>query len=254
MSAAAATRPQRVCILGATGSVGIGTLDVIARHPERFEVVALTAQRRLDELFAQCVRVPAALSPSCADAGGARARSRERLARREACRPRSSRGADGAVRAGRASGRRHRDGGDRRRGRARRRAWPRRAPASACCSPTRRRWSSAARCSCDAVRGGGATLLPIDSEHSAIFQCLPEDRARWHERIDHIVLTASGGPFRGRDPATLADVTPDEACAHPNWVMGRKISVDSATMMNKALEVIEAHWLFDLRAGADPRS
>jgi len=97
-----------------------------------------------------------------------------------------------------------------------------------------------------AVREGGGELLPIDSEHSAIFQCLPEDRACWGARIDHIVLTASGGPFRQREPATLRDVTPDEACAHPNWVMGRKISVDSATMMNKALEVIEARWLFDL--------
>mmetsp|Transcript_10589 Transcript_10589/g.43194 ORF Transcript_10589/g.43194 Transcript_10589/m.43194 type:complete len:290 (+) Transcript_10589:2-871(+) len=97
-----------------------------------------------------------------------------------------------------------------------------------------------------AVEQGGATLLPIDSEHSAIFQCLPEDRSTWHDRIDHIVLTASGGPFRSRDPKTLADVTPDQACAHPNWVMGRKISVDSATMMNKALEVIEARWLFNL--------
>jgi len=97
-----------------------------------------------------------------------------------------------------------------------------------------------------AVTEGGATLLPIDSEHSAIFQCLPEDRSTWQARIDHIVLTASGGPFRQRDPATLADVTPDQACAHPNWVMGRKISVDSATMMNKALEVIEARWLFGL--------
>jgi len=98
----------------------------------------------------------------------------------------------------------------------------------------------------NAVHAGGATLLPIDSEHSAIFQCLPEDRGTWSERIDHIVLTASGGPFRGRAEATLADITPDEAVAHPNWVMGRKISVDSATMMNKALEVIEARWLFDL--------
>jgi 1-deoxy-D-xylulose-5-phosphate reductoisomerase len=97
-----------------------------------------------------------------------------------------------------------------------------------------------------AVEEGGATLLPIDSEHSAIFQCLPEDRSRWPDHIDHIVLTASGGPFRTRDPATLDAVTPDQACAHPNWVMGRKISVDSATMMNKALEVIEAHWLFGL--------
>jgi 1-deoxy-D-xylulose-5-phosphate reductoisomerase len=97
-----------------------------------------------------------------------------------------------------------------------------------------------------AVARGGATLLPIDSEHSAIFQCLPEQRADWAARIDHIVLTASGGPFRQRALSTLASVTPDEACAHPNWVMGRKISVDSATMMNKALEVIEARWLFDL--------
>jgi len=98
-----------------------------------------------------------------------------------------------------------------------------------------------------AVREGGATLLPIDSEHSAIFQCLPEDRSAWSQRIDHILLTSSGGPFRTRDPATLGEVTPDMACAHPNFVMGRKISVDSATMMNKALEVIEARWLFDLR-------
>ena len=98
----------------------------------------------------------------------------------------------------------------------------------------------------EAVKQGGATLLPIDSEHSAIFQCLPEDPATWATRIDHIVLTASGGPFRDRDPATFADITPDQACAHPNWVMGRKISVDSATMMNKALEVIEARWLFGL--------
>ena len=97
-----------------------------------------------------------------------------------------------------------------------------------------------------AVAEGGATLLPIDSEHSAIFQCLPEDRAAWARRIDHIVLTASGGPFRQRDPSTLHEVTPAMAVAHPNWVMGRKISVDSATMMNKALEVIEARWLFDL--------
>jgi 1-deoxy-D-xylulose-5-phosphate reductoisomerase len=96
------------------------------------------------------------------------------------------------------------------------------------------------------VESGRATLLPVDSEHSAIFQCLPPERASWTQRIDHILLTASGGPFRDREHASLDDVTPDEACAHPNWVMGRKISVDSATMMNKALEVIEARWLFAL--------
>ncbi len=97
-----------------------------------------------------------------------------------------------------------------------------------------------------AVEQGGARLLPIDSEHSAVFQCLPEDPRTWPERIERIILTASGGPFRERSPATLGSVTPAEACAHPNWVMGRKISVDSATMMNKALEVIEARWLFGL--------
>lgn len=98
-----------------------------------------------------------------------------------------------------------------------------------------------------AVHAGGAQLLPIDSEHSAIFQSLPEDPATWAGRVEKIILTASGGPFRTRDPATLRDVTPDQACAHPNWVMGRKISVDSATMMNKALEVIEAKYLFGLK-------
>jgi 1-deoxy-D-xylulose-5-phosphate reductoisomerase len=97
-----------------------------------------------------------------------------------------------------------------------------------------------------AVREGGALLLPIDSEHSAIFQSLPEDPASWQRRVQKIILTASGGPFRTRDPRTLRDVTPEQACAHPNWVMGRKISVDSATMMNKALEVIEARYLFGL--------
>jgi 1-deoxy-D-xylulose-5-phosphate reductoisomerase len=97
-----------------------------------------------------------------------------------------------------------------------------------------------------AVRQGGAQLLPIDSEHSAIFQSLPEDPSTWADRVEKIILTASGGPFRERDPDTLQHVTPDQACAHPNWVMGRKISVDSATMMNKALEVIEASYLFSL--------
>ena len=96
----------------------------------------------------------------------------------------------------------------------------------------------------NAVEKGGATFLPIDSEHSAVFQSLPENPATWADRIDQIILTASGGPFRTRAVDTLQNVTPEEACAHPNWVMGRKISVDSATMMNKALEVIEARYLF----------
>jgi len=98
----------------------------------------------------------------------------------------------------------------------------------------------------DAVTQGGAKLLPIDSEHSAIFQSLPQDVSTWSQSVDKIILTASGGPFRTRDPLTLHEVTPEQACAHPNWVMGRKISVDSATMMNKALEVIEAKYLFGM--------
>jgi len=100
----------------------------------------------------------------------------------------------------------------------------------------------------DAVNKGGAKLLPIDSEHSAIFQSLPENPQAWPSSVSKIILTASGGPFRTRSPLTFKDITPDQACAHPNWVMGRKISVDSATMMNKALEVIEAKFLF----GVDP--
>jgi 1-deoxy-D-xylulose-5-phosphate reductoisomerase len=99
----------------------------------------------------------------------------------------------------------------------------------------------------ETVERHGCTLLPIDSEHSAIFQCLPEDRGSWDARVDSLLLTASGGPFRQRDPATLSQITPDQACAHPNFAMGRKISVDSATMMNKALEVIEARWLFGVQ-------
>jgi 1-deoxy-D-xylulose-5-phosphate reductoisomerase len=97
-----------------------------------------------------------------------------------------------------------------------------------------------------AVKDGGGVLLPIDSEHSAVFQSLPEDPSSWQRSVEKIILTASGGPFRTRDISTLKDVTPVQAVAHPNWVMGRKISVDSATMMNKALEVIEAHYLFGM--------
>lgn len=97
-----------------------------------------------------------------------------------------------------------------------------------------------------AIQQSGSELFPVDSEHSAIFQCLPVDRAQWPGVIEKVILTASGGPFRTRDAATFSQITPQEACAHPNWSMGRKISVDSATMMNKALEVIEARWLFDV--------
>ena len=235
-------RPQRVCVLGATGSVGTATLDVIGRHPQRFEIVALTAQRRLDELLAQCVRWRPrfAAVATAADAQTLSARLRdarvptEVLAGPQAlCELAAHPDVDTVMAAivGAAG----------------------LAPCLAAAEAGKRLLLAnkealvlGAELFTAAVRHGGATLLPIDSEHSAIFQCLPDDRSAWQERIDHIVLTASGGPFRGRDPATLGSVTPDEACAHPTWVMGRKISVDSATLMNKALEVIEAHFLFDL--------
>ena len=242
MNHAVLGRPQRVCILGATGSVGMATLDVIGRHPDRFEVFALTAHARLDELFALCLRFrPRHVVVATAEGAATLARrlvaadlaTEVQHGERALCELAAHEGIDCVMAAivGAAG----------------------LAPCLAAARAGKRLLlanKEALVVGGDlfmaAVKDGGATLLPIDSEHSAIFQCLPEDRATWKNRVDHIVLTASGGPFRGRLPATLADVTPDQACAHPNWVMGRKISVDSATMMNKALEVIEAHFLFDL--------
>ena len=234
---------QRVAVLGSTGSIGVSTLDVVARHPDRFEVVGLSAFRRVEELARQCVqfrpRVAVVPTPDRAAA------LRELLAQA---------GVATEVQVGDQALEHLAEAGD-----------VHSVMAAIVGAAGLRPCIAAARAGkrlllankeaivvggavfMNAVREGGATLIPIDSEHSAIFQCLPEDRAQWGRRVDHIVLTASGGPFRTRDPGTLAAVTPDEACAHPNWVMGRKISVDSATMMNKALEVIEARWLFDLR-------
>jgi 1-deoxy-D-xylulose-5-phosphate reductoisomerase len=233
---------QRVCILGATGSVGLSTLDVIALHPERFEVFALTAHRRVDELVSLCRRWTPRFA-AVDDEGHAREVRRqlreaglhtEVLSGPQAlCDLASHPDVDSVMAAivGAAG-----------------------LPPCLAAARAGKRLMLAnkealvvgGRLFMEAVQAGGAALLPIDSEHSAIFQCLPDDRSAWAERIDHIVLTASGGPFRTRERSSLADVTPEEACAHPNWVMGRKISVDSATMMNKALEVIEARWLFDL--------
>ena len=233
---------QLVCILGATGSVGTNTLDVIARHPDRFEVFALTAHHRVDELFAQCLqwRPRYAVLPDEHRARELRRRLNEQGVRTEVlagpealCEMAAHPDVDAVMAA--IVG----------------------AAGLAPCLAAARAGKNLLLANkealvvggalfMNAVRDGGATLLPIDSEHSAIFQCLPEDRTVWPQRIDHILLTSSGGPFRRRDPLSLAAVTPDEACAHPNFAMGRKISVDSATMMNKALEVIEARWLFDL--------
>jgi 1-deoxy-D-xylulose-5-phosphate reductoisomerase len=236
------TSLQRVCILGATGSVGSNTLDVISRHPDRFEVFALTAHSRIDALFAQCVqwRPRFAALPDEGQAADLRGRLKaegietEVLAGAQAlCDLAAHPEVDSVMAAivGAAG----------------------LAPCLAAARAGKRLLLAnkealvvGGALFMNAVVEGGATLLPIDSEHSAIFQCLPEDRAGWPSRIDHILLTSSGGPFRQRDPSTFGRITPDEACAHPNFAMGRKISVDSATMMNKALEVIEARWLFEL--------
>jgi 1-deoxy-D-xylulose-5-phosphate reductoisomerase len=233
---------QRLCVLGSTGSVGSNTLDVVGRHPERFEVVALTGQQRVDELFTQCLqwkpRFAAMGQPAAAKA------LRERL-REAGLATEVLDGPDALVELAA-----HPDVDTVMAAIVGAAGLP---PCMAAARAGKRLLLANKEALVvggaqfmAAVVEGGAPLLPIDSEHSAIFQCLPEDRTQWKQRIDHIVLTASGGPFRQRDPATLTGVTPEQACAHPNWVMGRKISVDSATMMNKALEVIEARWLFDL--------
>jgi len=234
---------QRLVILGSTGSIGTSTLDVVSRHPGRFEVVGLSAQQRIDELIAQCLRwrprwavVPdEARATALRDALRAQGVASDVLSGAQAlCDMARDPEVDSVMAAivGAAG----------------------LAPCLAAARAGKRLLLAnkealvvGGALFMRAVKEGGATLLPIDSEHSAIFQCLPQDPSQWAEAIDHIVLTASGGPFRTRDPATLHSVTPDQACAHPNWVMGRKISVDSATMMNKALEVIEARWLFDLQ-------
>lgn len=233
---------QRVCILGSTGSVGANTLDVMSRHRDRYEVFALSANSRVDAMLAQCVQWQPrfAVMPQASQAKLLRDGVRAAGVRTEVL--------EGAASLSLVAEHPEVDA----------------VMASIVGAAGLQPCMAAARAGkrlllankealvvggalfMQAVREGGATLLPIDSEHSAIFQCLPEDRSIWRDRIDHIVLTASGGPFRQRDPSSLHCVTPDEACAHPNWVMGRKISVDSATMMNKALEVIEARWLFDL--------
>ena len=231
---------QRITVLGSTGSVGVSTLDVIARHPERFEVFALSAATKVDELLAQCAR----FSPRFAVmASPPHARLLADKLKLSGLPTRVLEGADAietiasheecdAVMAAivGAAGLRS--------SLAAARAGKRLLLAN------KEALVVGGELFMRTVREGGATLLPIDSEHSAIFQSLPEDPATWPRRIDKIILTASGGPFRTRSPETLGAVTPDQACAHPNWVMGRKISVDSATMMNKALEVIEARHLF----------
>lgn len=234
---------RRIVILGSTGSVGVNALDVIARHPARFTVIALTAHRQIDALFEQCLK----FQPQFAVVGDARsaeslsARLRaagnatevlcgESALEQVAALPQVDtvmaaivgiaglRATFAAVKAGKRV-----------------------------LLANKEALVTAGPVFMDAVRKHGATLIPIDSEHSAVLQALPPgfsgDLAA--AGVRRILLTASGGPFRETPLEQLQHVTPEQACAHPNWVMGRKISVDSATMMNKGLEVIEARWLFN---------
>jgi 1-deoxy-D-xylulose-5-phosphate reductoisomerase len=233
---------QRIAVLGSTGSIGANTLDVAARHAGRFEVFALSAATQVDLMVQQCER----FAPEFA------VMAHEPAARELAAKIRSA-GLPTQVRSGAAAL-------DEIAADARvdvvMAAIVGAAGLSSCLAAAaagkrlllanKEALVVGGELFMRTVRQGGATLLPIDSEHSAIFQSLPEDPASWDARVDKIILTASGGPFRTREPATLRNVTPEEACAHPNWVMGRKISVDSATMMNKALEIIEARFLFGL--------
>ena len=233
---------RRVALFGATGSIGASALDVIARHPDRFEIDALTANTGVEALLALCrrfhPRVAAVADTAChgalRDGLAAAGLATEALAGPEALAEIAADSRSDTViaaivgAAGVASTL------------AAARAGKRLLLANKESVVLAGEWLMAA------IREGGGLLVPIDSEHNAVFQCMPANGSQ--AAVRRIVLTASGGPFRDRDPATLGTVTPDEACAHPTWSMGRKISVDSATLMNKGLEVIEAHHLFGLPA------
>lgn len=241
---------QNVCVLGATGSIGVSTLDVVARHPDRFSVYAISAYSRIDRLAelacthnARVVVVPDATAAQ--DFAGFWPGGRPMPEIRVGAEALALTAADGEVDTvmaaivGTAG-----------------------LPAALAAAQAGKRvllankeaLVAAGGLFMQAVRENGAELLPIDSEHNAIFQCLPEDNERARAPVQpakgvrRLLLTASGGPFRTTALEALHDVTPEQACAHPNWSMGRKISVDSATMLNKGLEVIEAHWLFSMDA------
>ncbi len=229
-------------MLGSTGSIGVNTLDVLSRHPDRFEVFALSGATQVELMLQQCVRFSPRYAVMASVAHGQQLAQRVKdqglavqvLHGPQAIEMVAAHESVDSVMAAIVGA----------------------AGLAACLAAARagKRLLLANKEALvvggevflDAVRQGGARLLPIDSEHSAIFQSLPDDRSTWAHSIDKIILTASGGPFRSMAPERLCEVTPEQACAHPNWVMGRKISVDSATMMNKALEVIEAKYLFDV--------
>jgi 1-deoxy-D-xylulose-5-phosphate reductoisomerase len=237
---------QRITVLGATGSIGVSTLDVVARHPGRYAVYALSAHSRVDELAAQCIQFrPPRAVVGTADAAGrlaallraAGVNTEVEWGEQALCAIASAPEVDSVMAAivGAAG------------------LAPTLAAARAgkkVLLANKEALVMSGQLFMDAVRESGAVLLPIDSEHNAIFQSMPQFGGKMPEvrhaaaGVAKILLTASGGPFLTRDVATLDAVTPEQACKHPNWSMGRKISVDSATMMNKGLEVIEAHWLF----------
>jgi 1-deoxy-D-xylulose-5-phosphate reductoisomerase len=237
---------RSLTLLGATGSIGASTLDVVARHPDRYRIVCLAAHRNVTKLLELCrrfrPRYAALHEAACAN-------ELQRTLRAECIGTRVVAGADAlaematlpdvdtvlAAIVGAAG-----------------------LPSTLAAARAGKRILLANKEALviggalfmDAAEAGGATLLPIDSEHNAVYQCLPTPYSRRPESagVRRIVLTASGGPFHGRSDVDFDGVTPAQACAHPNWSMGRKISVDSATMMNKGLEVIEAHWLFGASA------
>ena len=237
---------QHITILGSTGSIGTSTLDVVARHPDKFRIVALTANSKIDLLFGQCRQFKPRFAVMLDEAAAMQLRQRVRKAglgtevlsgvaalERVVALPEVD--AVMAAIVGAAGLR------------------PTLAAAHAgkkILLANKEALVMAGNVFMDAVRASGAMLLPIDSEHNAIFQALPRgyDGNLAASGVKRILLTASGGPFRNTPLSELHHVTPEQACAHPNWVMGRKISVDSATMMNKGLEVIEAHWLFNANA------
>ncbi|OZA74506.1 1-deoxy-D-xylulose-5-phosphate reductoisomerase [Polynucleobacter sp. 39-46-10] len=236
---------KQVAILGSTGSIGVNTLDVIRAHPDRFKVVALTAAKQIERLAEQCIEFKPTIAV-VADAEGASKLTQLLQAKKITTQvlygPEAlvsaitESGCDTVMAAivGAAG----------------------LVPALAAAKAGKRVLLAnkealvmSGNLFMQAMQAGGGELLPIDSEHNAIFQCLPDcftKNPSAHLGVEELWLTASGGPFRDKPLADLSDITPEQACAHPNWVMGRKISVDSATMMNKGLEVIEAFWLFGL--------
>ena len=239
------SRPQQITVLGATGSIGLSTLDVVARHPDRYQVFGLSGYSRLAELLALCIThkpkvvvVPddRAASQLLAGLRSAGLGVEVLVGEEGLCQIASAPEVDSVMAAivGAAGLR------------------PTLAAVNAgkkILLANKEALVMTGDLFMQAVRRSGSVLLPIDSEHNAIFQCLPQDFARGLTNVGvrRILLTASGGPFRQTPLAELEHVTPDQACAHPNWSMGRKISVDSASMMNKGLELIEACWLFDAR-------